>query len=141
MPTIEELKEMELKSLSEEDEEIFELESLITDGADAKIPVTISYPRPDGRMVKGAVLIRPLTNVEWNNAVRFKRKPGDNTTNEVELLKLALYNKDGEQFPPDLVEKLPNGVVLELVKEVSRVSGINWDENLKLAQKMMGFSI
>lgn len=139
MPDINELREKELKSLTQEEEEIFELETLITDGADARIPVIISYPRPDGRIVKGAVLIRPLTNVEWNNAVRFQRKPGDTTTNEVELLKLALYTKDGKQFPPELVEKLPNGVVLELVKEVSKASGIDWEENIRLAQKMMGF--
>ena len=139
MPDINELREKELKSLTQEEEEIFELETLITDGADARIPVIISYPRPDGRIVKGAVLIRPLTNVEWNNAVRFQRKPGDTTTNEVELLKLALYTKDGKQFPPQLVEKLPNGVVLELVKEVSKASGIDWEENIRLAQKMMGF--
>lgn len=139
MPDINELREKELKSLTQEEEEIFELETLITDGADARIPVIISYPRPDGRIVKGAVLIRPLTNLEWNNAVRFQRKPGDTTTNEVELLKLALYTKDGKQFPPELVEKLPNGVVLELVKEVSKASGIDWEENIRLAQKMMGF--
>lgn len=139
MPDINELREKELKSLTQEEEEIFELETLITDGADARIPVIISYPRPDGRIVKGAVLIRPLTNVEWNNAVRFQRKPDDTTTNEVELLKLALYTKDGKQFPPELVEKLPNGVVLELVKEVSKASGIDWEENIRLAQKMMGF--
>ena len=137
MVDISKLKEEELNSLSEED--VFNLESLIVDGADAKIPITIKFPRADGRVVKAAAMIRPLTNIEWNNCVRLNRVPNDNTTNEVELLKKALYTKEGEQFPPHLVEKIPNGVVLELINELARISGVDVEENMKYAKVMLGF--
>ena len=140
MTSIEELEQQELENLSPEDE-VFELEQLITDGADAKIPITISFPKPDGKMVKAAAMIRPLTNVEWNNCTRLKRPKNDPTTNEVELVKKALYTKDGEPFPPELVEKIPNGVIVELMREISRISGVNVNskENLELMSKLMGF--
>ena len=137
MEDISKLKEKELESLSEE--EIFNLESLIVDGADAKIPITIKFPRADGSMVKAAAMIRPLTNIEWNNCIRLNRTPNDKTTNEVELLKKALYTKEGDQFPPHLVEKLPNGVVLELVNKLAKIRGVNVEENMKMAKVMMGF--
>ena len=130
----------EIEKLTE-NEQVFELDQLITDGAEAKIPITISYPQPNGEIVKAGAMIKPLTNVEWNNATRLKRKDNDTTTNEIELVKKALYTKDGEKFPPELVPKLPNGVIMELMKEVARVSGVelNNKENLKLVKELMGF--
>lgn len=128
-----------------DEEEVFDLETLVTDGKDARFPVKIKYPREkeDGtlEMVNAGALIRPLTNVEWNNATRLKRAPNSPTSNEVELLKKALYTRSGKQMPAKVVESLPNGVVLELVKLVSEVSGVDYNANLKLAKDMMGFSV
>ena len=82
-------------------------------------------------------MIRPLTNVEWNNAARIARK-NFTTTNEIELLKVALYTKDGEPFPKELVEKLPNGVVIKLVQMLGEISGVEvTEENMKLAKEML----
>ena len=133
MTDIDQLKNDELKNL--EDEEILDLESLILDGADAKIPIEVKYK--DRRF---GAMIRPLTNVEWNNAYR-KAFKNNKTSNEVELLKIGLYKKNGDQFPADSVEKLPTGIVNELIKEIARISGIelNTRENKELAIKMMGF--
>lgn len=143
MTDVNKLKEEELAMLSNEEEEIFDLESLVTDGADAKIPIVIKYPK-DGKTVKAGALIRPLTNVEWNNATRLSRnqKLVTKTTNEIELVKMALYTRNDEQFPAKAVEALPNGVILELVKQIAHISGveINSEENIKLAKEMMGFS-
>ena len=141
MTDVNKLREEELEMLSKEDEEIFDLESLITDGVDAKIPIIISYPK-DGKTVKAGALIRPLSNIEWNNATRLNRAPTSKTTNEVELVKKALYTRSGEQFPPKLVEQLPNGVILELVKQIAHISGVDIDskENIRMAKEMMGFS-
>lgn len=145
MTDIDKLREEELRQLNNEDEEIFELEALISDGVDARFPVKITYPKQedDGtyRMVTAGALIRPLSNIEWNNATRLKRSPNSKTTNEVELLKKALYTRDNKQFPPKLVEGLPNGVVLNLVNEVARISGVNVEEQEKLAKEMMGFLV
>lgn len=142
MTNVDKLKKDELIALSDE-EEIFDLESLITDGADAKIPIVLKYPK-NGKTVKAGALIRPLTNVEWNNATRISRS-GNNaskTTNEVELVKQALYTRKGEPFPPKLVEDMPNGVVMELVNQIAVISGVelNSEENIRLAKEIMGFS-
>ena len=61
------------KTLRVNPEEIFNLESLITDGADARVPIEIDFPTKNGKK-KAAAMIRPLTNVEWNNALRISRK-------------------------------------------------------------------
>ena len=128
-------KAEELIKLSEE-EEIFNLESLITDGADARVPIEIKFPTKTGTK-RAAAMIRPLTNVEWNNAIRIARK-NFTTTNEIELLKIALYTKDGEPFPKELVEKIPNGVVIKLVQILSEISGIEiTEENMKMAKEML----
>ena len=143
MVDINKLQEEELNALNNED--VFDLESLITDGADARVPVRISFPKyeKDGTMrtVQAGALIRPLTNIEWNNAIKRNRNDYTNkTTDEIELLKKALYNTNEEQMPAEIVELIPAGVVSELVKEVARISGIDIEENLRLAKKM-GFSI
>ena len=113
MEDVSKLQEKELIALS--DDEVFDLESLITDGTDAKVPITIKFPTRDGRTVKAAAMIRPLNSVEWNNSTRLNRSKSEKTTNEIELLKKALYTKDGKPFPKDLIEKIPAGVVLEIV--------------------------
>ena len=56
-------------------------------------------------------------------------------------MKKALYTRGGEQMPPAIVEALPNGVVIELVKLISEVSGVDYEANLKMAKEMMGFSV
>ena len=130
--------EEEIEKLSH-DAELFDLESLITDGKDAKIPIEITFPKPDGTgEVKATAMIRPLTNIEVN---RLGLNKNIDTTYELELLRTGLYTSKGEQFPDELINKIPSGVVNELAKEISRVSGIqiNNEENMKLAKEMMGF--
>ena len=134
MTDIKKLQEEELANLSK-DTEVLDLESLITDGANAKVPVEVTYK---GKSY-GAIL-KPLTNPEWNNATRIGF--GDsNTSSEVELLKLGLYTKNDKKFPAHVIEKLPAGVIMELSKELARISGIsiNLDDNMKLAKEMLGF--
>lgn len=142
MTDVDKLREEELRQLN--DDEIFDLEALVTDGVDAKVPIVIKYPKTleDGtvKMVKAGAMIRPLTNVEWNNSTRLNRSTNAKTTNEVELLKKALYTRNGEQMPAKVVEDLPSGVVTELVKEVAVISGIDVEENMRLAKEMLGFS-
>ena len=142
MNDVNKLIDDELSALN--NDEVFDLEALITDGADARVPVKITFPKqePDGtiRMVQAGAMIRPLTNLEWNNAVR-KKKQGLSTTDEVELLKMALYTMKGEPMPSEVVEKIPNGVTIELVKEVARISGVDIEANLRLARDIVGFSI
>lgn len=134
MTDVNKLMEEELSNLSN-DEEIFDLETLITDGVNAKVPVEINYK---GKTF-GAIL-KPLTNPEWNNAIRLGYK-NPKTTSEIELLKIGLYHKNGDKFPKDIIENLPAGVIVELAKELARISGItfNMEENVRLAKDMLGF--
>lgn len=134
MTDIDKLKEEELATLSM-DNEVLDLESLITDGVNAKVPVEITY---DGK--KYGAILKPLTNPEWNNATRIGLKD-PNTSSEIELLKRGLYTRNDKKFPAAVLEELPAGVVSELAKELARISGIsfNMEENVKLAKDMLGF--
>jgi hypothetical protein len=139
MSKVDDLKAEELNRLNNNDDEIFDLESLITDGADARFPIIVKFPKGN-ETVEAAAMIRPLTSIELNNLSRTSR--GSNVSNfGVELLKLALYTKDGKEFPVDLLTKIPAGVVNELCNEIYRISGITVDkaENMKLAKQMLGF--
>lgn len=137
MTNIDELKQQELDNLNinENDIEIFELEQLITNGIEEKIPIEINYKEQEF-----GAMIRPLTSIEWNNATT-KANRNPNTNIEVELLKLGLYNKDGTPFKPELIPKLPAGVSSTIMKEIANISGVNFnsEENVKLIRKIMGF--
>ena len=134
MTDIKKLQEEELASLST-DNEVLDLESLITDGANAKVPVEVTYK---GKSY-GAIL-KPLTSPEWNNATRIGLG-STNSSAELELLKLGLYTKNDKKFPVQVIEELPAGVIMELSKELARISGIsiNIEDNMKLAKDMLGF--
>ena len=141
MSNVDELKKAELEALTEE--EVVDLETLIVEGTDARYPIKIMFPRQkeDGtmEMVKAGAFLRPLSNVEWNMATQIRRNPKSGTTNEVELLKMALYNLNGELYSPQVIASMPNGVVLELVEKLSEISGIDLEKNRKLAKDMIGF--
>ena len=130
-----EFKQREIETLSAENKELMDLEKLITDGVNTKIPMEITYNNK-----KFGVLLRPLTNLEWNNAIQTSLH-NKNTNNEVELLKLGLYKIDGSKFPNELIPKLPAGISSELMKKLAEISGIkiNSKENIKMAKQLMGF--
>ena len=135
MANIDELKNKELEQLTDKEIEVLELEQLITNGIDEKVPIEITYKGKEF-----GAMIRPLTSVEWNDATVIGNG-NPNTNTEIELLKISLYNKDGTEFPKELISKLPAGVTSSIMKEVARISGVNIDseENIKLVRKIMGF--
>lgn len=137
MTDIEKLKEEELENLTQE-EELYDLESLILDGVDSKIPIIIDFPTKDGVKKVGA-MIKPLTAVEWNNAIRLANKLKD-STNELEIVKLGLFDKKGEPFNYDLLLKLPNGVVKDVFYKISDISGVKFTEQeIGILENLMGF--
>jgi len=84
MSKVDDLKAEELNRLNNNDDEIFDLESLITDGADARFPIIVKFPKGN-ETVEAAAMIRPLTSIELNNLSRTSR--GSNVSNfGVELL-------------------------------------------------------
>ena len=124
-------------------EEIFDLERLIVDGADARIPVEVDFPvYNDGELEykRYGVMIRPLKSSELNNATQVGLRFDDTDVN-TEIVKLGLCRKDGSPYDPDVVEKLPAGVINKLTEKICEVSGIQQDKekNAELIREMMGF--
>ena len=128
----------EIEKLSEE-EELFDLETLILDGVDSKIPIIIDFPTTTGYK-KVAAMVKPLTSPQWDSAVKLSRKIRDSTA-EIEVLKLGLLDKNGEPFSYDLILKMPNGVVQEIFKKIADVSGVKLtlDGNEEIIDRLMGF--
>ena len=139
MVDVNKLKEEELENLEKKEEEvIYDLESLILDGVDSKIPIVIDFPTSNGIKKVGA-LIKPLTAVEWNNAIRLANKLKDSTS-EIEIVKIGLFSKDGEAFSYDLIMKMPSGVVKDIFYKIADVSGVKFSEQeIGILEAMMGF--
>lgn len=126
----------ELEMLSNEDGEVFDLETLILDGENAKIPITFIYPNTDKTV---GVMIRPVTTSEYNQVLRKSERLGLQFL--VEILKIALYKMDGTPFPQELIGKLPAGVCAELVEKINDISGIksNEEDLNKVNAELLGF--
>ena len=136
MANIEELKAMEMEALSQE--ETVSLESLITEGADLRIPITFDFPTANG-VKKASAIIRPLTTVEWENAQNYANKHKRDFA--VKILEKGLLNDDGKELSYELIRKLPFGVVNEIYRRIADVSGVkeNREEQFELTKELMGF--
>ena len=60
MVDVEQLKKEEIEELTK----TVTLESLILEGVETKVPVTVDFPTKDG-LVPVTCIIRPLTSSEW----------------------------------------------------------------------------
>ena len=134
MANIEELKQEELEQLNETSS----LESLITEGADLRIPITFDFPTANG-VKKASAIIKPLTTVEWENAQSYAMKHKKDFV--LKILEKGLLNDDGEQLPFELIKKMPIGVATEIYKRIADVSGVKQDkeEQYKLTKELLGF--
>lgn len=118
-------KELEIQQT----EEIFDLETLITEGADATIPIDIVFP--DGK--KAAAMITPISTADFRSVYT-----GDKAEMLVNLLELGLLNKKGEPIQRNLIELMPVGVTSKICKEICAISGLelNPGQNIN-AQDLM----
>ena len=134
MANIEELKQEELEQLNETSS----LESLITEGADLRIPITFDFPTANG-VKKASAIIKPLTTVEWENAQSYAIKQKKDFV--LKILEKGLLNDDGEPLSFDLIKKMPIGVATEIYKRIADVSGVKQDkeEQYKLTKELLGF--
>lgn len=108
-----------------------DLESLIVDGANARIPIEVEFPiyHEDGTMTyetRGAV-IRPLKSHELTNASQIGLRLDDSDVN-TEIVKAGLCRKDGSSYPPGVVESFPAGVISALANKILDVSGVKPDK-------------
>ena len=131
-------KEKELEHLQREDE-IFELDQIITEGTKAKIPFTFIFPNTDKKV---GVLVRPLSTNEYQNAVLRAKRLNSNFL--IELAKSGVYKMDESKFPEDLITELPAGVITRIANEINRISGVELVEGSEEVQQqifeeLMGF--
>lgn len=110
---------MAKKDKNTEAQELFDLETLITEGIDARVPIEIEFP--NGK--KAAAMIRPL------NANEFKTiYDGDASNILINILEKSLMNKNGEPLPRELIEAMPLGLPAKIIKQIFEISGVETTE-------------
>lgn len=126
MTDIEELKNEEIEMLSESSgtDEVFDLDVLITEGVNAKVPLNFTYPNTDKTV---GVMIRPLSTDEYKTAIQKAKK--FKKVVFFELLKLGLYKMDGSKFPDEILDELPFGVVTYIAGNIHKISGMDLSNN------------
>ena len=137
MANIEQLQQEEIEKLTQENE-VFTLESLITEGSELRIPITFDYPTQNG-MKKASAIIRPLTSTEWENAQTYAMQNKKDFI--LKILEKGLLNDDGETLPFELLKKMPFGVASELYVRIADVSGVkqNKEEQYQFTKQLLGF--
>ena len=138
MVTENELHEKQLEEIERlsQEEDIIDLEQLITAGTEVKIPITFIYPNTDKKV--GAI-IRPLTSNEWNNCIRKMAK--FQTSFQLEIVKVGLLNMKEEKIPSKLIEQLTQGAINEIYNKIAEASGIHesTEDMVEATKKLMGF--
>lgn len=105
------MKELEFNK----EEEYFDLETLITEGVDARVPIEIVFP--NGK--KAQALIRPISTGEFNTI--YKSNVSELLVN---VLSHSLMNKNGDLLDKSLIEAMPVGLPAKIVEQIFEISGI-----------------
>lgn len=129
-----EIKELEIN----EDKNNYSLEELILEGTKVEMPITFDLPTRKG-LVPVSAIIRPISSVEWNNVLKKYSHSLDQFS--VAILNIGLLSSEGEQLSMELLEKMPAGVVDDILKQIQDLSGIkqNKEEQYALTRELMGF--
>ena len=98
--------------------ELFDLETLITEGVDARVPIEIEFP--DGR--KAQALIKPISTGEFQTIYT-----SDASELLVNVLEAGLMNKNGDPLPKNLLESMPIGLPAKITQQIFEISGIKTD--------------
>jgi hypothetical protein len=101
------------------EEELFDLETLITEGVDARVPIEIEFP--NGK--KAQALIRPISTGEFKTI--YNSNPSELLVN---VLEAGLMNKDGEPLSANLIEAMPVGLPAQITQQIFEISGIKTDD-------------
>lgn len=104
------------------------LEDLIILGEDCHTPVSIEFPRPNGKIINAKALIKQLTVKEMR---KVKLKGNDELEIAIEVLNTALLKQDGSNFTREEILYLPLGVVRKLSDKILELSGFDMNEEIK----------
>lgn len=119
----------------QENAKVMNLESLITGGIDAIIPITISYMGQDF-----SANIRPINAIENNEVTqKYINKRESVILNTV---KKCLLKDDGKNYTIAELEKIPVGVIQNIYNKIQEISGIentSSEDDMKMVRELMGF--
>ena len=119
----------------QENAKVMNLESLITGGIDAIIPITISYMGQDF-----SANIRPINAIENNEVTqKYINKRESVILNTV---KKCLLKDDGKNYTISELEKIPVGVIQNIYNKIQEISGIEntaSKDDMKMIRELMGF--
>lgn len=119
----------------QENAKVMNLESLITGGIDAVIPITISYMGQDF-----SANIRPINAIENNEVTqKYINKRESVILNTV---KKCLLKDDGKNYTIAELEKIPVGVIQNIYNKIQEISGIentSSEDDMKMVRELMGF--
>ena len=119
----------------QENAKVMNLESLITGGIDAIIPITITYMGQDF-----SANIRPINAIENNEVTqKYINKRESVTLNTV---KKCLLKDDGKNYTIAELEKIPAGVIQNIYNKIQEISGIEnttSEDDMKMVRELMGF--
>ena len=101
-----------------QDDELFDLETLITEGVEARVPIEIEFP--NGK--KAQATIRPISTGEFQTI--YTR---DASNLLVNVLEAGLMNKDGKPLQRNLIESMPIGLPVKITQQIFEISGIETD--------------
>ena len=97
----------------------YDLEELIVEGKDARVPIEIEFP--NGK--KAAAMIRPLCTNEFKSI--YNGEASDIIGN---ILEKGLMNKNGVPLSKDLIDAMPIGLPAKIIKKIFEISGIETNE-------------
>lgn len=119
----------------QENAKVMNLESLITGGIDAVIPITITYMGQDF-----STNIRPINAIENNEVTqKYINKRESVILNTV---KKCLLKDDGKNYTIAELEKIPAGVIQNIYNKIQEISGIEnttSEDDMKMIRELMGF--
>ena len=115
------MKELEFNK----EEDYYDLETLITEGTDAHVPIEVEFP--NGK--KAQALIKPISTGEFQSIYN-----GDAAKLLINVLSHSLMNKKGEPLSHTLIEAMPVGLPAKIVEQIFKISGI--ETNPEDAEKL-----
>lgn len=119
------MNELEINTV----DEYYSLEELITEGTESRVPIEIEFP--NGK--KAQAMIRPISTGEFSTIYN-----GNAAELLVNVLSVALMNKNGEPLDPTLIKAMPVGLPAEIVQQIFEISGIetNPEDTEKLKEEL-----
>lgn len=121
------MKELEIAETNNNTDEFFDLETLITEGVDAHVPIEVEFP--NGK--KAQALIKPISTGEFQSIYN-----GNAAELLINVLTHSLMTKEGKSLSPALIEAMPVGLPAKIVEQIFKISGI--ETNPEDAEKLKG---